>query len=177
MSQQVIGVMPSTTKPRRQTHDWEQHLAGIFPEIRLKSFLELRSADAGCGQMVVALNALWTGLLYDQESLALADELTQDWSSTSWQQLATTAATHGLSGVSDYGSLKELAAAVLSLAEDGLNAVRIERSRTRRATLPCTAAHARALGRSAKQNCCSSVLVKTQRQLQLTAKDLWEFPW
>jgi glutamate--cysteine ligase len=159
-------------------HDWEQHLAGIFPEIRLKSFLELRSADAGCGQMVVALNALWTGLLYDQEALDLADELTQDWTAASWQQLATTAATHGLSGVSDYGSLKELAAAVLSLAEDGLKRRGHVNGQGHDERLYLAPLHMLVhLGVSQAELMLQRFGEDVESALQFAAKDLWEFPW
>ena len=158
--------------------DWEHHLGGVFPEVRLKSFIELRSADTGCGQMVVALNALWTGLLYDQESLDMADDLTRDWRSSEWQDLASSAATDGLSGVSALGSLRELAAAILVLADDGLErrARLDERGQDERLYLKPLhmlvhwgASQAELLvqrfgddARSARQFC---------------AQDLWEFPW
>ena len=49
--------------------DWKIHLTTVFPEIRLKSFIELRGADGGPWSRVCALPAFWTGILYDQENL------------------------------------------------------------------------------------------------------------
>ena len=165
-----------TTAAKAQ--DWEQHLAGIFPEIRLKSFLELRSADAGCGQMVVALNALWTGLLYDQEALNLAEELTQDWMSTSWQQLATSAATDGLSGMSDYGSLKELAAAVVRLAEEGLRRRGRLNEQGQDERLYLAPLHMLVhLGASQAELMLRRFGEDAESAFQFVSKDLWEFPW
>ena len=46
--------------------DWVMHLTTIFPEIRLKKFIEMRGADGGPQEMIVALSALWVGLLYDR---------------------------------------------------------------------------------------------------------------
>ena len=161
-----------------EPHDWEQHLAGIFPEIRLKSFLELRSADAGCGQMVIALNALWTGILYDQQSLDMADELTRDWTSASWQQLATSAATDGLSGVSDYGSLRELAAAVLTLAEGGLERRAYLDDKGQDERLYLAPLHVLVhLGLSQAELMIQRFGDDAQSALEFAAKDLWEFPW
>jgi glutamate--cysteine ligase len=52
--------------------DWELHLSTLFPEVRLKRYLEVRGADAGPADLVQALPALWRGLLYDSEACAAA---------------------------------------------------------------------------------------------------------
>jgi glutamate--cysteine ligase len=49
--------------------DWELHLTTVFPEVRLKSFLEVRGADAVAGPLALSVPALWKGLLYDEISL------------------------------------------------------------------------------------------------------------
>ena len=59
--------------------DWEDHLTTIFPEIRLKRFLEMRGADGGPWNMICALPAFWVGLLYDEQALAEAEELMTSW--------------------------------------------------------------------------------------------------
>ena len=59
--------------------DWENHLSTIFPEIRLKKFIEMRGADGGPWKIICALSALWVGLLYDSESQAAALGLIKDW--------------------------------------------------------------------------------------------------
>src|SRR5262249_21362245 len=56
--------------------DWDTHLTTLFPEVRLKRYLEVRGADPSSLPMVLALPALWTGLLYDDEALAGATALT-----------------------------------------------------------------------------------------------------
>jgi glutamate--cysteine ligase len=59
--------------------DWEVHLSTLFPEVRLKTFLEVRQADASSREMVRALPALWRGILYDRDARAAAWALVADW--------------------------------------------------------------------------------------------------
>lgn len=59
--------------------DWTNHLSTLFPEVRLKRFLEMRGADGGPWRRICALPAYWVGLLYDEEALAAAELLTKDW--------------------------------------------------------------------------------------------------
>ena len=59
--------------------DWETHLTTIFPEVRLKRFIEMRGADGGPWSMICALPALWVGLLYDKETQAKVYEMIKDW--------------------------------------------------------------------------------------------------
>jgi glutamate--cysteine ligase len=60
--------------------DWEGHLTTIFPEVRLKRYMEMRGADGGPWSSICALPALWIGLLYDAQSQAACMELISDWS-------------------------------------------------------------------------------------------------
>ncbi|MCZ2158539.1 glutamate--cysteine ligase [Bartonella sp. 220] len=59
--------------------DWVNHLSTLFPEVRLKRFLEMRGADCGSWKHICALSAFWVGLLYDSEALNEAEALTKDW--------------------------------------------------------------------------------------------------
>ncbi|WP_455481011.1 glutamate--cysteine ligase [Bartonella sp. B12(2025)] len=59
--------------------DWINHLSTLFPEVRLKRFLEMRGADCGSWKNICALSAFWVGLLYDSEALNEAEALTKDW--------------------------------------------------------------------------------------------------
>ncbi|WP_455478718.1 glutamate--cysteine ligase [Bartonella sp. B10] len=59
--------------------DWVNHLSTLFPEVRLKRFLEMRGADGGSWKRICALSAFWVGLLYDSEALNEAEALTKDW--------------------------------------------------------------------------------------------------
>ncbi len=60
--------------------DWADHLTTIFPEVRLKSFLEMRGADGGSWQHICGLPALWTGVYYDDAALDAAWDMVKDWS-------------------------------------------------------------------------------------------------
>ncbi|MCF6320582.1 MAG: glutamate--cysteine ligase [Rhizobiaceae bacterium] len=59
--------------------DWTNHLATLFPDVRLKQFLEMRGADGGPWRRICALSAFWVGLLYDDNSLDAAEQYTKDW--------------------------------------------------------------------------------------------------
>ncbi|MBO0140364.1 glutamate--cysteine ligase [Agrobacterium sp. Ap1] len=59
--------------------DWTNHLSTLFPDVRLKRFLEMRGADGGPWRRICALPAFWVGLLYDDAALAEAEALTADW--------------------------------------------------------------------------------------------------
>ncbi|WP_336278872.1 glutamate--cysteine ligase [Bartonella sp. CB175] len=59
--------------------DWINHLSTLFPEVRLKRFLEMRGADCGSWKHICALSAFWVGILYDSEALNEAEDLTKDW--------------------------------------------------------------------------------------------------
>ncbi len=59
--------------------DWADHLTTIFPEVRLKKFLEMRGADGGSWRRICGLPALWVGIYYDQVALDAAWDLVKDW--------------------------------------------------------------------------------------------------
>ena len=59
--------------------DWINHLSTIFTEVRLKSYMEVRGADAGKWEMICALPAFWTGILYDEENLETLWQETHSW--------------------------------------------------------------------------------------------------
>jgi glutamate--cysteine ligase len=67
--------------------DWSDHLTTLFPEVRMKRFLEMRGADGGRWRRICALPALWTGLLYDSTSLDAAWDLVKDWTAEERERL------------------------------------------------------------------------------------------
>ncbi|HEU4820845.1 MAG TPA: glutamate--cysteine ligase, partial [Qipengyuania sp.] len=73
------GELPALPGERPRASDWIDHLSTAFPEVRLKSFLEMRGADGGPWNRICALPAFWVGLLYDQGALDAAWELVKDW--------------------------------------------------------------------------------------------------
>jgi glutamate--cysteine ligase len=103
--------------------DWTDHLSTAFPEVRLKSFLEMRGADGGRWSRICALPALWVGLLYDQTALDAAWDEVKNWTLDERQQLRDAVPRLGLAApVPGGGTLRELGARVLDIAEAGLNA-------------------------------------------------------
>ena len=73
------GKLPQLPGEKPRITDWTDHLSTAFPEVRLKSFLEMRGADGGRWSRICGLPALWVGLLYDQQALDEAWELVKHW--------------------------------------------------------------------------------------------------
>ena len=67
--------------------DWSDHLTTLFPEVRMKQFLEMRGADGGRWRRICAVAAFWTGLLYDHSSLDAAWDLVKAWTAAERQAL------------------------------------------------------------------------------------------
>lgn len=103
--------------------DWNDHLSTAFPEVRLKTFLEMRGADGGPWNRICALPALWVGLLYDQGALDAAWDLVKHWSMEARQALRDSVPRLGLDApVAGRGTLRDIAAEVLDIANAGLAA-------------------------------------------------------
>ncbi len=108
-------------KPTRA--DWTDHLSTIFPEVRLKSFLEMRGADGGPWNRICALPALWVGLLYDQGALDAAWDRVKDWTLEEREAFRGDVAKQGLkTPVPGGGTIQELGEQVVDLAAGGLSA-------------------------------------------------------
>ena len=107
------GVLPSMD-------DWADHLTTLFPEVRLKKYLEMRGADAGPWSRLCALPALWGGLLYDQPALEAAWELVKGWTNDDHNTLRGMAARTGLKGEIAGRPVKNWAMDVLEIAKMGL---------------------------------------------------------
>lgn len=101
--------------------DWANHLSTVFPQVRLKQFLEFRGADAGDAvNRLPALVALWAGLLYDPQSLATAWDRIQDWAVDERLELESNVARSGFATPFRKGTLQDLALWMLELSRDGL---------------------------------------------------------
>ncbi|MCE9508514.1 MAG: glutamate--cysteine ligase [Alphaproteobacteria bacterium] len=102
--------------------DWENHLNTIWPEVRLRRFLEMRGADNGPAEMIKALPAFWTGLLYDKQSLDAAYELVRPWTNEDREYLRAMTPLKGLQTPFMNGatSVQKLAKQCIDLAEAGL---------------------------------------------------------
>jgi glutamate--cysteine ligase len=103
--------------------DWELHLSTLFPEVRLKHYLEMRGADSGPRPMVLALPALWKGLLYDDEACAQAERLTHSMTFAERLALRDAVPRAGLSAVVGSHPVRELARELVGIARTGLTRV------------------------------------------------------
>jgi glutamate--cysteine ligase len=102
--------------------DFDDHLSTIFPEVRLKTFLEMRGADTGPWREICALPAFWVGLMYDQSALDDAWDMVKDWTAEERQALRDQVPMHGLQTPFRTGTLQDLAKRALEIARTGLNA-------------------------------------------------------
>lgn len=100
--------------------DWKLHVNSVFPEVRLQKYVEIRGGDNGRWDMVLALPALWKGLLYDDRALDGALELAEDVPLESRAELYRVAADEGLGGTFDGVPLRVMAEHVYGLAVAGL---------------------------------------------------------
>ncbi|MHC8508754.1 MAG: glutamate--cysteine ligase [Rhodospirillales bacterium] len=100
--------------------DWENHLSTAFPDVRLKTFLEMRGADGGPSDHLCALPAFWTGLLYDADARAEALDLIKDWTAEERAALAEGAPKHGLKTPFRGGTMQDIAKTATAIAVRGL---------------------------------------------------------
>ncbi len=100
--------------------DWTTHLNTLFPEVRIKRTLEMRGADSLPFEIMCALPALWTGLIYDEMSLAAAEALTARWTPEQMDDVRATAAIMGLQTPFHGRPLAHVAERVFQIARDGL---------------------------------------------------------
>ena len=100
--------------------DWANHVSTIFPEVRLKRYLEMRGADGGPWPRLPALPAYWVGILYDDTALDAAWDLVKGWSAQARQALRDDVPKQGFAARIAGRSALDLAKATLALAEDGL---------------------------------------------------------
>jgi glutamate--cysteine ligase len=116
----MAGKLPGLEGMLPTEDDWSDHLTTLFPEVRMKRFLEMRGADGGRWQTITALPALWTGLLYDQQALDEAYELIKDWTHDERDALRAGTPRHALRTPFRDTTVGELARQVLRIARTGL---------------------------------------------------------
>ncbi|MGD9828001.1 MAG: glutamate--cysteine ligase [Hyphomicrobiaceae bacterium] len=100
--------------------DWSDHLTTLFPEVRLKRFLEMRGADGGLAPQISALPAFWTGLLYDRVALDEAWQLVKDWTAQERQTLRDDVPRLALAAPFRSGRIGDVAREVLAISHRGL---------------------------------------------------------
>ncbi|RIV89291.1 glutamate--cysteine ligase [Aurantiacibacter zhengii] len=115
------GELPALPGELPTPSDWWDHLSTAFPEVRLKSFLEMRGADGGPWNRICALPALWVGLLYDDAALDAAWDLVKGWTMEEREHLRNAVPAQALDApLPRGGTLRDLARHVLDIAHDGL---------------------------------------------------------
>ncbi|MGH6934713.1 MAG: glutamate--cysteine ligase, partial [Methylocella sp.] len=114
------GKLAKLPGERATLGDWADHLSTIFPEVRLKRYLEMRGADAGPRPFLAALPALFAGLLYEPSSLDRAWDIVKTWNTEAREKLRADVPHLGLAATIDGRRLHEVAAEVLSIARMGL---------------------------------------------------------
>ncbi len=116
------GKLPALPNERPTATDWEDHLTTLFPEARVKRFIEMRGADSGTWSSLCALPAFWVGLLYDGATQNQVAALISDWTQEERDALRLGAPMSGLKTPFRNGTLLDVAREVLALAEQGLKA-------------------------------------------------------
>ncbi len=118
------GKLPQLPGERPTIDDWSDHLTTLFPEVRLKRFLEMRGADSGPWQRICALPAFWVGLLYDEQALDAAWNLVKDWTAEEREALRNAVPKSALATKFRDTTVQQISREVLRIARRGLRARR-----------------------------------------------------
>lgn len=114
------GKLDALPGDRATDKDWADHLTTLFPEVRLKQYLEMRGADGGPWSRICALPALWAGILYDAPSLAAAWDLCKDWDIADHERLRRDVTRLGLKAEVNGRSVRDIAVDMVNIAKQGL---------------------------------------------------------
>ncbi len=116
------GKLPALPGEIPTLSDWADHMTTVFPEARVKKFIEMRGADGGPWRRLCALPALWVGLLYDQSALDAAWDLVKGWDHETREELRRGASRLALDAEVGAIRMRDLARQVLDISEAGLRA-------------------------------------------------------
>ena len=116
------GRLPALPGELPRMTDWADHLTTLFPEVRLKRYIEMRGADGGPWRRLCALPALWVGILYDGAALAAASELIAGWTTEEMAALRAEVPRRALATPFRGRSVGDWARDVLDIAHGGLAA-------------------------------------------------------
>ncbi|EAR50361.1 glutamate--cysteine ligase [Oceanicola granulosus HTCC2516] len=114
------GELPALPGEVPTLSDWADHLTTIFPEARVKKFIEMRGADGGPWRRLCALPALWVGLMYEQGALDAAWDLVKDWDAETREAWRVEASVGGLAAEVNGRTMRDLAGEVVAIARGGL---------------------------------------------------------
>ena len=116
----LAGRLPALPGERATLSDWANHLSTIFPEVRLKRYLEMRGADVGPRPFLTALPAFWVGLLYGGPALDAAWDLVKGWDAAQRERMRAEVPLRGLDTLVAGHSLRELGRELLAMARSAL---------------------------------------------------------
>ncbi|SHI59192.1 glutamate--cysteine ligase [Palleronia salina] len=116
------GELPALPGEKPKLSDWADHLTTLFPEARVKRFIEMRGADGGPWRRLCALPAFWVGLTYDQGALDAAWDLCKGWTAEQREALRVAASKDGLQARVDGIDMHEVARECIDIATAGLQA-------------------------------------------------------
>ena len=114
------GELPALPGETPTLSDWADHLTTIFPEARIKKYMEMRGADGGPWRRLCALPAFWVGLMYDQEALDAAWDIAKGWDAEFREKLRVAASVEGLHAEVDGVKMLDLAKEAVGIADLGL---------------------------------------------------------
>ena len=116
----LAGKLPAMPGETPTLSDWADHLTTVFPEARMKRYIEMRGADCGSVEHMAALPAFWVGLLYDQSALDAAWDLVRGWDEETREALRVAASVSALQGRVGGINLQDLSKEVLAISTAGL---------------------------------------------------------
>ncbi|PIE10194.1 MAG: glutamate--cysteine ligase [Rhodobacterales bacterium] len=116
------GKLPALPGEIPTLSDWADHLTTIFPEARIKKFIEMRGADGGPWRRICALPAFWVGLMYTQSALDAAWDLVKYWNAEEREAWRVESSVRGLQAIVGGRRMIDLAAEVLDISRSGLKA-------------------------------------------------------
>ena len=116
------GELPALPGEKPTLSDWADHMTTVFPEARVKKYIEMRGADGGPWRRLCALPALWVGLLYDDAALDAAWDLVKGWDAETREALRVAASVDALQAETHGVNMRDLARETVKIAEAGLKA-------------------------------------------------------
>jgi glutamate--cysteine ligase len=116
----LAGKLAALPGERATLSDWANHVSTIFPEVRLKRYLEMRGSDGGPWQRLPSLPAYWVGILYDDDCLQAAWDLVKQWTAEERQKLRDDVPAEGFRAMVRGRSVLDLARETLAIAHKGL---------------------------------------------------------
>src|SRR5258706_816400 len=116
----MAGKLSGLERERATISDWANHISTIFPDVRLKRYLEMRGSDSGRWRRLPSLPAFWVGLLYDNDVLEEAWDIVKGWTAEERQKLRDDVPKLGLRATIRGRSVRDLAAQCLAIAREGL---------------------------------------------------------